>query len=62
MEYCSEGDLAAFYTTQAFDKKEFTRIVSELLSAVTYLHAQNIAHRDLKPENASSTIKCIVLH
>jgi len=34
-----------------YSEKDASVIIKNLLSAVEYLHSQNIAHRDLKPEN-----------
>mmetsp|Transcript_16016 Transcript_16016/g.37107 ORF Transcript_16016/g.37107 Transcript_16016/m.37107 type:complete len:896 (-) Transcript_16016:313-3000(-) len=48
MEHCSGGDL---YSRDPYTEEEAARIISSILSAVTYLHANNIAHRDLKYEN-----------
>ncbi|KAL0277489.1 UNVERIFIED_CONTAM: hypothetical protein PYX00_004746 [Menopon gallinae] len=35
----------------AFTEREAAQVMSEICSAVKYLHDMNIAHRDLKPEN-----------
>jgi tRNA A-37 threonylcarbamoyl transferase component Bud32 len=52
LELCSGGDLAEYYLTPAFgDMGEFLRVCQELLSAVVFLHENQIAHRDLKPAN-----------
>lgn len=34
-----------------FSERDAARILSDLLSAVSYLHRLNIVHRDIKPEN-----------
>ena len=51
MEFCGGGTLADYYAEAVFTKKEFARIVGELLSALTFLHARGVAHRDLRPEH-----------
>jgi serine/threonine protein kinase len=48
MEHCSGGDL---YSRDPYTEEEAARIISSVLSAVSYLHANNVAHRDLKYEN-----------
>jgi len=48
MEHCSGGDL---YSRDPYSEEEAARIISSILSAVSYLHANNVAHRDLKYEN-----------
>ncbi len=53
MEFCTEGDLARYYKTPAFNNAEYCRIMTELLNGVAFLHQRNIAHRDLKPLNVS---------
>lgn len=51
LEYCGGGDLDSFYQTEEFTKREFIRVVGELLSGISYIHARSMAHRDLKPAN-----------
>ena len=53
LEYCGGGDLAGYYKTPAFNNTEFTRIMSEILGALRYLHECDIAHKDLKPANST---------
>lgn len=52
MDYCSGGD---FYTYlrrhDKFSEPYAVFYSAEILSAITYLHAQDIVFRDLKPEN-----------
>jgi calcium-dependent protein kinase len=48
MELCCGGDL---YSRDPYTEAEAARIVSTLLSAVSFMHSKNIAHRDLKYEN-----------
>ena len=48
MELCSGGDL---YSRDPYTEEEAARIVSAILSAVSYMHSRNVAHRDLKYEN-----------
>lgn len=48
MEHCSGGDL---YSRDPYTEEEAARIISSMLSAVAYLHSNNVAHRDLKYEN-----------
>jgi len=50
MELCSGGNLADYYRTEEFTQKEFTRVVAELLSALSFLHSHGVAHCDLRPE------------
>jgi len=54
MEYVEGGDLLTFLTRRSHNRvSEGTarRFFAQLLSALEYLHTNNIAHRDLKLEN-----------
>lgn len=42
MELCSGGDL---YSRDPYTEEEAARIVSSILSAVSYMHQQGIVHR-----------------
>jgi serine/threonine protein kinase len=48
MELCSGGDL---YSRDPYTEEAAARIVSSILSALSYMHEHNVAHRDLKYEN-----------
>lgn len=63
MESCSGGDL---YSRDPYTEDEAARIISSMLSAISYMHQRQIIHRDLKYENvlfvndsAQSEIKLI---
>lgn len=52
MEYVPGGDLGKLISYQGVLGEEYARVVSQqLLSALGYLHANNITHRDVKPDN-----------
>lgn len=55
MEYCKKGDLRKILNQPknccGIVEVEAIKIMTEVLSAVEYLHSHNITHRDLKPEN-----------
>ncbi|XP_043486143.1 inhibitor of nuclear factor kappa-B kinase subunit alpha-like [Polistes fuscatus] len=55
MEYCTMGDLRKVLNKGenccGIKEMDTLKIMSNILSAVKYLHSHNITHRDLKPEN-----------
>ena len=54
LELCSGGDLRDHIHSRAgvpFSWAETRTHMSELLSAVAYVHSRGVAHRDIKPEN-----------
>eukprot|EP00980_Cylindrotheca_fusiformis_P002965 scaffold683_cov124-Cylindrotheca_fusiformis.AAC.34 len=48
MELCSGGDL---YSRDPYNEEDAARILSSVLSALSYMHSKNVVHRDLKYEN-----------
>lgn len=48
MELCYGGDL---YSRDPYTEEHAARIVSNILSAIAYMHSKNLLHRDLKFEN-----------
>lgn len=51
-ELCKGGELyEQIYNIESFTESSAAEIISQLLSAVCYLHSKGIVHRDLKPEN-----------
>jgi len=52
MECCTGRELFEMLTTsERIYEEQAADIMSQLFSAVTYLHSMNVVHRDLKPEN-----------
>ena len=48
MELCTGGDL---YSRDPYTERDAAKIIGKVLSAVEYMHNNNIIHRDLKYEN-----------
>lgn len=56
MEYVDGADLKKYIQDHApLSNKEVTRIMGEILSAMTLAHQKGIVHRDLKPQNVLLT-------
>ncbi len=54
LEYANAGDLANFIThseTKPIAQKNYIDLMSQLLTALIFLHNLNIIHRDIKPAN-----------
>jgi len=52
MEFCSGGELGAYYTIKSFfTRAEFDRVGREVCAGLAHLHHHHIPHRNLKPSN-----------
>ena len=51
MEFCPGGDLYAAIKRGGMSPSEVECCFKQILTGVSYLHAQGVAHRDIKPEN-----------
>jgi calcium-dependent protein kinase len=52
MELMEGGDLFHFIKqNKLFSEKKAAELMKQIMSAVFYMHKQNVCHRDLKPEN-----------
>ena len=54
MEYLKGYDLYKIISQKkytGFDERDMSEIIFQLLSALSFIHGQNIIHRDIKPEN-----------
>ena len=51
MEYIDGMTLSEFIQRYKGNRKLITKIVSELLDAMIYIHSKQIIHRDIKPDN-----------
>jgi len=51
MEYLPLGNLQDQNTSSPIAVEEWSTLLYQCLTALSYLHSHNITHRDLKPEN-----------
>ena len=51
LEYCSNGSLSEAILNEKVDQYRNIQFISQIVSALEYLHANNIAHMDIKPSN-----------
>lgn len=52
IEYCAGGELASELVRRGqFSEVHAARVMSQLFSAVAYLHSNSVVHRDIRPEN-----------
>lgn len=52
-ELCTGGELfdVIMALGRCFNEKEASRVMYQLMIAVSYIHQNNIIHRNIKPEN-----------
>lgn len=55
LEYIQGDDLRTIAAEKPFSEKEAFEFLNEALSAIAYLHNQDILHRDLSPDNFVKT-------
>ena len=51
LEYCSNGSLYSAIKKDVVEQYRNIQFISQIVSALEYLHANNIAHMDIKPSN-----------
>jgi predicted Ser/Thr protein kinase len=51
MQYLSGGDLFDFLQNNTISKEDAKGIIGELISVLSYLHANEIIHTDIRPQN-----------
>lgn len=50
-EYCPNNDLYERVSSGSLPEHEAARVLTQLISAVSYCHKMGIVHRDIKPDN-----------
>jgi calcium-dependent protein kinase len=50
-EYCEGGSLSKFLKNHIVTPQQAQVIFRQLISALAYIHSQNIVHRDIKLDN-----------
>ena len=59
MEILTGGELFYRIRTQAsFSEKEASQLMKKLVSAVNFMHSNDLCHRDLKPEVGEIGVVC----
>ncbi|EAY03732.1 CAMK family protein kinase [Trichomonas vaginalis G3] len=51
LEDCCEGDIINYMKTHNCSQEQIASFCYQIISALYYLHSQNISHRDIKPSN-----------